>query len=212
MKVTLLIISLLCGALLGAAAAANPEPDSWASLLAGEVVAQESRSSKSGGSAHMQILVQAPAQAIWKVIISCEKAFQFVDGLKLCEVLEDTGARALVHQVVKRGWPIPTQDFVFESLRDHYQAMEFRLVEGNLKALEGSWRFDETANGTLLDYQVSVRPGIPAPKFIVRRNIEKGMPDLLTCIRGLAGGSFNEDQARQDLERCPGESEAGHDQ
>jgi len=212
MKVTLLIISLLCGTLSGAAAAANPEPDSWASLLAGEVVAQASRSSKSGGSAHMQILVLAPAQAIWEVIISCEKAFLFVDGLKLCEVLEDTGARALVHQVVKRGWPIPTQDFVFESLRDHYQAMEFSLVEGNLKALEGSWRFEETKDGTLLDYQVSIRPGIPAPKFIVRRNIEKGMPDLLTCIRGLSGGSFNQDQARQDLERCPGESEAGPDQ
>lgn len=188
--------------------AAELTPDELDRLRAGEVVAQAAESSKSGGSARMQIWVRAPARAIWEVIISCEKAFQFVDGLEVCEVHEDSGDRALVHQVVKRGWPIPTQDFTFESLRDPYRKMEFRLVEGNLKAMEGSWQFDEVAGGTLVDYQVRVQPGIAAPKFIVRRNIEKGTPDLLACIRGLADGSLSEGQARKDLQRCPGEPES----
>jgi len=209
MKVISSIFVLLWASSAGWANGAEPSPDQLNRLLAGEVVSHAVESGKAGSSARMQILAHAPAEAIWNVIISCEKAFVFVDGLEVCEVLEDSGDRALVHQVVKRGWPIPTQDFVFESLRNHYREIGFQLVEGNLKSLEGSWRFDETAEGTLVDYRISLQPAIVAPKFIVRRSIEKGMPDLLACIRGLAGGSLSEEQAREDLQRCPGEAEAG---
>ena len=174
-------------------------------LRAGEIIARDMNSNESGGSARMQILVQATARTIWDVIISCEKAFVFVDGLQLCEVLEDTGNRAVVHQVVKKGFPIPTQDFVFESLRNHYSEIEFRLLEGNLKAMEGAWRFNESPGGTLVDYAVRIQPGVPAPKFIVRRNVQKGMPDLLACIRGLAAGSGSPAQSERDLARCPGD-------
>jgi ribosome-associated toxin RatA of RatAB toxin-antitoxin module len=208
MKVTFSIIAFLAAISAGGANGAEPSPDQLNSLLAGEVVSHAVESGKAGGSARMQILARAPAKAIWDVIVSCEKAFVFVDGLEVCEVLEDSGDRALVHQVVKRGWPIPTQNFVFESLRNHYREIGFQLVEGNLKAMEGNWRFDETAEGTLVDYQIRVQPAIAAPKFIVRRSIEKGMPDLLACIRGLAGGSLSADQARKDVQRCPGEAEA----
>ena len=209
MKVTLFIVTLLAAVSAGWVYGADSSPDQLNKLLAGEVVPHAVESGKAGGSARMKILARAPAESIWSVIISCEKAFMFVDGLEVCEVIEDNGDRALVHQVVKRGWPIPIQDFVFESLRNPHTEMSFRLVEGNLKAMEGAWQFDETAQGTLVDYQISVQPAIAAPKFIVRRNIEKGMPDLLACIRGLAGGSLSEDQARKDLQRCPGEAEAG---
>jgi hypothetical protein len=30
------------------------------------------------------------------------------------------------------------------------------------------------------------------------------MPDLLACVRGLAGGSGNPDRERDDLQRCRG--------
>ena len=79
----------------------------------------------------MQMLARVPAQAIWEVIVSCELAFAFVDGLERCEVVEDSGETALVHQVVNQGWLVPTYDFVFESLRRHYRQIDVRLVEGN---------------------------------------------------------------------------------
>lgn len=209
MKVTSSIFALLWAVSAGLANGAEPSPDELNRLLAGEVVSHAVESGKAGGSARMQILAHAPAEAIWNVIISCEKAFVFVDGLEVCEVLEDSGDRALVHQVVMRGWPIPTQDYVFESLRNPHIEMSFRLVEGNLKVMEGSWRFAELAEGTLVDYEIRVQPAIVAPKFLVRRNIEKGMPNLLACIRGLAGGSLSEEQARKDLQQCPGEAQGG---
>lgn len=165
------------------------------------MVARESRGDSSGGSAHMQILVQAPPQAIWEVIVSCELAFRFVAGLQRCEVRDDGGDRALVRQVLDQGWLMPTFDFVFESLRQPWKRIDFRLVEGNLAALEGSWRFVETPHGTLVDYEIHLRPQAPVPRFLVRRNLNRTLPDQLTCVRGLAEGLERAERGR-DLAGC----------
>ena len=187
-------------------AAATPVPAeaSDGRLLAGEVVAREVESDAAGASARMQMLVRAPARAIWDVILSCELAFTFVAGLQSCEVLEETGERALVHQVVDQSWLTPTYDFVFESVRRPYDRIDVHLIEGNLRALEARWLFQEVADGTLVDYQIFVRPSIPAPRFLVRRNLNRGVPDMLACIRALAGGSAAGEGQGEDLASCPG--------
>jgi ribosome-associated toxin RatA of RatAB toxin-antitoxin module len=189
-----------------AAAPLAPDEDSalLARLLAGEVVARESSGDSSGGSARMQVLVQASPRAVWDVIVSCELAFRFIAGLRQCEVREDTGDRALVRQVVDQGWLVPTFDFVFESLRQPWQRIDIRLVEGNLAEMEGSWSFVEMPGGTLVDYEVRLRPQAPVPAFLVRRNISRTMPDLLACVRGLAEGRASEERRRRDLARCAG--------
>ncbi len=206
LPIALLPIALLLVSGTAIAAAAPPagadDPAILARLAAGEVVARETRGDRQGGSARMQMLVHAPAETVWAVIVSCELAFRFVDGLQRCEVLEDSGERALVRQVLDRGWLTPRLDFVFESLRRPWEQIDFRLVEGNLKALEGSWRFEETAAGTLVDHEIRLRPQAPVPAFLVRRDIGRTMPDLLACVRGLAGGSGGEERRQQDLGRC----------
>jgi hypothetical protein len=130
----------------------------------------------------------------------------FVNGLKQCEVIEDRGDRALIRQVVKPSWLVPRQEFVFESLREPYREIRFGLVEGNLRAMEGSWRFTATPDGLLVDYSIRVRPALPVPGFIVSWVMRRGMPDLIACIRGLAGGSGSPDGQRDDLERCRGDA------
>jgi ribosome-associated toxin RatA of RatAB toxin-antitoxin module len=199
-----LLIGILAASCLAAMPADTSDLPLRDRLLAGEIIARETSSDQAGAAGRMQLLVRAPARAVWEVIVSCELAFAFVDGLQECEVLEDRGARALVHQVVKQSWLIPTYDFVFESLRHHYEQIDVRLLEGNLKALDGHWSFHESADGTIIDYRIRIQPSLPAPRFIVRRNINKGMPNMLACIRGLAGGSGSPALEQQDLGRCPG--------
>jgi len=195
---------MIAALLLQVAPALPEDPELRQRLVAGEIITRDTSSDEAGAAGRMQILVRAPARAIWEVIVSCELAFAFVDGLERCEVLEDTGERAVVHQVVDQGWLIPTYDFVFESLRLHYQKIDVQLIEGNLKALDATWSFQETPQGTLVDYRVRIQPLLPAPRFIVRRNVSKGMPGMLACIRGLAGGSGSRGLEGQDLSRCPG--------
>jgi ribosome-associated toxin RatA of RatAB toxin-antitoxin module len=205
--VTKAISFILC-ALAWSNLCAAPDPAAAPSLrerlLAGEIVSSEIRSDGAGAAGRMQVLIRAPARAVWDVIVSCELAASFVVGLEACEVLEDTGERALVRQVVNQSWLIPTYDYVFESLRRHHERIDFRLLEGNLRALEGHWIFTEAPEGTFVDYQIRIQPSMPAPRFLVRRNINKGMPDMLACIRGLANGSGSVPLQGQDLARCPG--------
>lgn len=177
-------------------------------LLEGEVILQFSRTSESGGAARAQMLVHGdrPAEALWAVIVSCPMAFVYVQGMEKCEVLDDQGSHARVHQVVDPSWLVPAQDYVFESLRDPFREIRFNLLEGNIDVLEGYWRFTPRREGLLVDYEMRVVPSLPAPRFLVRRIVRRGMPDLLACIRGLAGGSGSAASTKKDLGRCPGES------
>jgi ribosome-associated toxin RatA of RatAB toxin-antitoxin module len=162
-----------------------PGPDELSKLLSGKVLVLDSRSEKPGGTVRVQALAQVPAEQVWNVIVSCSRSYEFVNGLQSCEVIEDSGERALVRQVTKQGWPAPTLDFIYESLREPYSTIHFRLVQGNLEAMEGDWQF-------------------------TRRSLRKSSPDMVACVRGLSGGSGSEKLENSDLKRCPGKPENKH--
>ena len=195
-----------------AAAESGADPAYWTRLLNGEIVAREfdldggagQADGAEPGAVRMQMLAWAPARALWDVIVSCQQAFFFIDGLQACEVLEDRGDRVRVRQVVDQGWLAPRLEFVFESRRQPFERIDVALLSGNLRALEGRWLFEETSSGTLVDHALRIRPEVPLPLFLVRRNVEGSMPDLLACVRALAGGSGSGQRRASDLARCRG--------
>lgn len=182
-----------------------PDPVTLKRLQSGEVIAETTRSDEAGASARFSMFIHAPVEAIWDVIFSCENGFTFLDGLQLCEVLENDGLRTLTRQVVKKGWPIPTQDYTFRTLREPFSYVEFERVEGSPKVMEGSWEFIVMPEGVVVFHNVRIVPSVPAPRFIIRRVMRKSMPIMLACIRSLAGGSPNADLAVRDRELCPGD-------
>lgn len=183
--------------------AAAPAGQLDAALLDGEVVLYEARSDESGGAARARMLIHAPVESIWNVIISCESAFIYVKGMEHCEVLEDDGGRGLVRQVVDPSWIMPKMDYVFESVRDPYREIRFQRISGDLDVLEGYWIFTTVSEGLLVDYEARVKPSIPAPRWLVRYTVKRSMPDLLACIRFLSGGSGSPEQENRDRKRCP---------
>ncbi len=192
------------------ARAEKPGSQAHGKLLAGEVLVLDSGSEKPGGTVRVQALAQVSAEKVWEVIVSCKRSFLFVDGLQACEVIEDSGHRAVVRQVTKKGWPAPALDFVFESLREPYSNIRFKLLQGNLEAMEGGWQFIHTSNGLLIEYGIRVKPDFVVPDFLVSRSLRKSSPDMVACIRGLSGGSGKAELESSDLGRCPGKSRPGH--
>jgi hypothetical protein len=191
-------------------AAEMPDPGNLEKLLDGKVLVLDSDSDKPGGTVRVQALARASAKAVWDVVVSCSHSFVFVEGMQSCEVIEDSGKRALLRQVTKQGWPAPTLDFIYESLREPYRSINFSLVKGNLQAMEGSWLLTETPDGLLLDYEVRVKPELAAPDFLVSSSLRKRSPNMVACIRGLSGGSGSAKLTDRDLKRCPGEPGSGH--
>jgi len=172
-------------------------------LRSGEIILQDTRTDEAGGAGKAQVFVYGEAKAFWDVVVSCDMAFVFVDGLRECEVLEVSYDRVVVRQVVKKHWLLPRIKFSFESKYRPYEEMDFTLIEGDLDIMEGSWKFTPLPDGVLVEYQARIKPSFPAPRWLIRRTIRKDTPDLIACIRGLAGGSGSQEKIESDLGRCP---------
>lgn len=175
-------------------------------LRAGEVVVEKVRLDESGGSVRVSVFVQAPARRIWGVITSCEHARRYLAGMEECEVLVDEPGRALIHHVVDPGWAAPKVNYRFETRRQPYRRMDFELTAGNLKRMDGYWRFDRVESGTVLEHEVRIEPRFPAPRWVIRRKLGKDLPDMMACIRSLADGSPTEALAASDEAACRGDA------
>ena len=116
-----------------------------------------------------------------------------------------------LRQVVKKSWVIPMIDYIIEVRRQPPYRIDFKLVEGNLKALEGGWRFNVLPDeqGIVVTHEVRVQPGFPTPRWLIRRSMRKDVPDMLACLRGLTRGS-GEFSSLRDLKRCPKQKRGKH--
>ena len=82
--------------------------------------------------------------------------------------------------------------------------IDFELVEGNLRNMEGGWRFRQLENepAYILTHEIRIRPGFPVPRWLLRRILRQDIPDMLACLRGLVRGS-GKNALDEDLKRCP---------
>lgn len=166
------------------------------------MVVTETAADESGGTVRAQVLVEASARTVWDVISSCTQAMRYIRGMEDCEVLVDEPGRALTHHVVDPGWLVPRMDYRFETRRNPYRRMDFELTAGNLRRMEGYWRFEPTETGVLVEHEMRIRPKTPAPRWLVRRKLMQDLPAMLRCIKGLAEGAVEEPDARDDLAAC----------
>ena len=180
-----------------------PDPDTLRQLRTGEIFLENTRTDEAGVAMQVLIFMKTQVEKIWEVIYSCENAFIFLDGLKLCEVLEDDGVITLTRQVVKTGWLVPVQDYTFRTLRVPFKHVEIQRTKGNPKIMEGSWDFIAMPQGVVVIHEIRIKPNMPVPRFIVRRLMRRGMLEMISCIRGLAGGSVTAEIETRDLGSCP---------
>ena len=176
-------------------------------LKNGEILLQTIRDDKPGGAARVTALFHGSAEAVWDVLGYCNFEFIYIRGLKTCEVLEPGQRRMVVHHRIRNNWYTPTLDFTFEASRRNGNIGEARLLSGNLKALHGLWRMVPLENEKYLIvvHEIRIQPVIPAPRWLVRRSLRNDLPDMIACVRGLAGASASDHKISDDLKRCPGE-------
>jgi hypothetical protein len=181
--------------------------DDVARMQRGEILLETIHSEKSGGAARVSAVFHTDVEPIWDIIGYCKYAFVYVRGLETCGVLVPGLTITRKHQRVKSHWYVPTIDFTFEGIRTSPTHGEFRLVEGDLKIMEGQWNFQplEDRGSVIVTHEIRIRPKIPAPRWLMRRVLKKDLPDMLACMRGLAQASGDDVSSVEDLGRCPGD-------
>ena len=174
----------------------------------GEVLVDDVHETGRGGSARVRAIFRAEARQVWETLGDCEANFRFVDGLRECEITEESADHAITRQVAKKHWLSPVMSYRFETLRAPYRWIMIRLIDGDLKSLKGSWRFDPVGPGDLLlvTHEIALQPKMPAPRWLVRRTLQRDLQDMLACLRFTIGASLDEDVARSDAGQCPEQS------
>lgn len=180
-------------------------------LQQGETLLEVIHTELPGGAAKVTALFHTDSDTIWNVIGHCRYEFVYLKGLKLCEVLKTGNFLTTVHHRVRNSWYSPTLDFTFEAKREPCCHGEFELVDGNLKVLVGQWNFEPMTDDDsyIVSHEIRIQPRVPAPRWLIRRSLKKDLPNMLSCIRGLAQASGNERRLALDLQRCPGKFNRG---
>lgn len=201
-----LVLSLLAST--QSAIATTTDVEDMVRLKRGEILAESILTEESGGAARVTALFHTDAETIWNTIGYCKYEFIYVRGLESCGVLVPGLKFIRKQHRVKNNWYTPTLEFVFEASRTSSTHGEFRLVEGDLKAMEGQWNFQplEDSGSFVVTHEIRIQPRIPAPRWLVRRVLKNDLPDMLACVRGLAQASGDDKQLAEDLERCPGDT------
>lgn len=114
--------------------------------------------------------VAAPVEAVFSVAAAIEDYPQWNSSIKAVEVLErDANGRALK---VRMEVDAKFRTVAYTLEYDYGNApggFSWRLIEGDLRQLEGSYRFNEWDDGTEITYGLTIDPGFPVPKLIKRQ-------------------------------------------
>lgn len=203
----ILVLMTLVSTRYSQAVSINLSDDELAHLTRGEILLQAVQDEEPGAAARVTALFHTNSQAIWDIIGYCKYEFIYMRGLKLCEMLDGDQFHMTMRHRIRNSWYTPTLDFTFEANREPGGDGQAHLIDGDLKILEGRWKLSPIANenSVIVVHEIRIQPKLPAPEWLVRHNLQRNLPAMMACIRGLARASGDNGQIEGDLKRCPGE-------
>lgn len=167
--------------------AADLTPEDWEALHAGEVIVE---TQKIDGKRRVEaaILIDNSAEDIWRVMLDCDAAPDFVPNMRRCTVLEsaEDGSWQIIEHEVKYGWIAPKTVYRFKADYIPQRHIHFERVSGDLRHLVGDWRLEQIGAekaSVLISYSVFIDPGILVPGFMTRRALRHDLPDVMNALR-----------------------------
>lgn len=141
------------------------------------------------GTVHAAVRIEAPPDVVFRMMINCEDALEYVPHLRKCQVRDRAADDSwlLVEHVIDFGWYAPKVNWVSRAELAPPQRIAFRQVRGDFKAYEGAWELEPVADGaaTLLRYRAYIDPPGFVPSWFARSTFRRDMPQLMTQLRGL---------------------------
>ncbi|KAL6783803.1 hypothetical protein ACKKBF_B05860 [Auxenochlorella protothecoides x Auxenochlorella symbiontica] len=158
---------------------------------------EDGDSQHSTGRVTAEILVDAPCQTVWDVLLDFERLPSFLPNLTACQVVARPHVGRL--QVLQRGsahsflWHLQAQallDLVLWQDGVGVRKAKFRMVEGDFKDFAGCWSVTATLHrgrpATRLVYEATVVLNWPLPRSIVAYMVKNGLAQNLAAIAARA--------------------------
>lgn len=134
--------------------------------------------------------VSATAEEIFNVATDFEAYPEWNPNIKKVEVKETDSEGRATKVWMQVDAKVKTVSYTLAyDYSEAPEAFSWDLVEGDVKALSGSYRFDEFDDVTEVQYETSLDPGFPIPGFLKRqgeKQIAKGaLQDLKKRVESL---------------------------
>jgi len=126
-------------------------------------------------------------------MLDCARTSEISPDIRACDVLETApdGSWDIRKQKFAIGKFLPKIKTTF---RTHYSngpngghIMKIEKVSGDLKVQEGRWDIISLGpDQSRVIYQAAIKPSVPIPGKIIRKQVAKGIPDILQNLRNVA--------------------------
>jgi ribosome-associated toxin RatA of RatAB toxin-antitoxin module len=173
-------------------------------LRAGEILVRDTRIDEAGGAGIAMAVYHIEPARLWAIIGDCAANRRFVRGLQACEVTGETDTSAVTWQRLKPYAMLPVLEYRFETRREPYRWIRIRLLDGDLRGLSGSWRFDRLSDAEILvTHEIRVQPPYPVPRWLASRTVQRDLVALMACLRWEASAWPEPRQRGIDRQSCP---------
>ncbi|CAC5345828.1 MULTISPECIES: SRPBCC family protein [Planktothrix] len=133
-----------------------------------------------------KIVVNSSADKTWKVLTDYNNFYQFLPNVISSKVLKTQGNQKIFEQIYQ------VQALIFKqqtrvriaSTETYPKEIDFKLVDGDLKALQGSWKIQPiSAQQILIEHQVKVDPGSTPSLSLFYSIYENSLKQTLEAIK-----------------------------
>lgn len=158
-----------------------------ARLLRGEVIAHIVPERGPGGRLVAAVDIPAPRSLVWKVMLDCARAPEYVPGLDACRVIEASADGRSDVREHRLHWIALLPSLTLRFRSDYVVEQEIRIkrISGDLAAMQGTWTFESRDGGraTRLHYDFRIVPSTLLPSGLVRAGLLRDTPKVLESVR-----------------------------
>ncbi len=133
-----------------------------------------------------KIVVNSSADTTWKVLTDYNNFYRFLPNVISSKVLKTEGNQKTFEQVYQIQALIFKQQtrVVISSTETYPQQIAFKRVDGDLKALQGTWKIEPiSAKQVLIEHQVTVDPGSTPSLSLFYTIYENSLKQTLEAIK-----------------------------
>lgn len=145
--------------------------------------------------------IMVPASEVFAIMLDCDRMSEVSSDIRLCEVLETSPDGS---------WDVRKQKFAVSPIlpkfkttfRTNYttgpdnkgHVLEIEKISGDLKIQEGRWDIISLGpDDTRVIYQAALKPSLPIPAKVIRKQVAIGIPEILRNLRDVAEADYAAD-------------------
>jgi uncharacterized membrane protein len=155
---------LVIGLLVYKAMGLRSEAAKWSGPIK-EIVEEDVKHDGSVTRAHYVSIIDAPVDAVQKVIWDVEASPKMVENIKMAKVLEDKGNVRIV-EINLQALTLPLQNFTMEwTLHPEEHRITFKTIKSQAQDIEAEYKLEPSPDGarTLLTYTTTSKDKINVP-------------------------------------------------